>query len=444
MWNIIKRKRKNVFVGFEEIGGNLTRIAFEYNRRGYKCYCLLLVDYWAGTDINVNQKNFIFDLYGKCYRKYVVADGVVNKLIYAILSIIAGILSLCYAICFYDNYIFDFGTSFFSKLPFISKVPCLAYFDLMILHFFKKKVIMWYMGSDSRPPYINGKYKDKKISSIIRATSKTYASVRMVERYCDYIIDNPAQAHFHQKKFIIFQMIGIPISKEFIVREQKRIKNPMVKIVHAPSAPKIKGTKYIRRIVEKLKEQGYSIEYSEIIQKPHVEVMKELSTADIVVDEVFADTPLGGLGIEAAVNKVPTVVSGYFSLYAGAILGKYMPPSCYCVPERLENELRKLLDDEAERIKLGRAAFEFAEKQWSLEQVVQNFIDIFEDNISEEWFFDPYTSDYPYGVGMSRGEVKELVRKLVAKKGLKVLHINDKPKLLEKYTQLIYGKENVL
>jgi len=430
-------KRKSVFIGFEEIGGNLTRIASEFKKQGYDCYCLILGKYKQGADIELRQNKIVFDLYSFYYQKYLDSKNILRKGFYALFCGLWSVLSLLYAILKYDNFIFDFNTSFFSKLPLINKSYQLAYFDLKILHFLNKNMIMWYMGSDSRPPYINGRFKNKDILEVARTTQKVYLAVQMIEKYCNYTIDNPAQAHFHKYKFIMFQAVGIPISEQYIKIKAQGIQDTSaIRIVHAPSAPEIKGTEYIRSIIKRLRSMGYKIEYVEMINKTHKEVMEELSIADIVIDEIFADTPLGGLGIEAAINKVPTVTSGYFAVYAKEILGRFMPPSCYCIPEKLENELKELIDNKEKRICLGEKAFEFATRSWSTERVVQNFIEILNNNVPDEWYYDPYACEYPYGAGISRVELQRLVKEFVKKNGFKALYIGDKPKLLHKYLQL--------
>ena len=437
-------KRKNVFIGFEEIGGNLTKIATEFKSQGFDCYCLLLGKYKFGTDVVLEQKKCIFSLYSFFFQKLTEQKSFFMKGLYAILSGFCSVLSLIYALVKYDNFIFDFNTSFFSKLPVVNKYCLLAYFDLRILHFFKKNVIMWYMGSDSRPPYISGRFKDENIVEIVRLTKKIYDRVQLVEKYCTYTIDNPAQAHFHKKKYVMFQAVGIPISERFIrekVRDEKV--NSAIRIVHAPSAPEIKGTDQIRDIIERIRSIGYKIEYVEIIKKMHEEVMKELSVADIVIDEVYADSPLGGLGTEAAINRVPTVTSGYFASYAKEILGELMPPSCYCVPDNLEKELRDLIDNKEKRISLGKKAYEFVTENWSTEQVVQKFVQIINNDVPDDWYYDPYICEYPYGEGISKTDLKRVIKRLIKEVGLNGLYINDKPKLLNKYMQLC-DEKNVI
>ena len=95
-------KRKNVFIGFEEIGGNLTKIASEFKSQGFDCYCLLLGKYKFGTDVVLEQKKCIFSLYSFFFQKYAEQKNLLMRGLYAVLCGFCSVLSLIYALvkCF--------------------------------------------------------------------------------------------------------------------------------------------------------------------------------------------------------------------------------------------------------------------------------------------------------------------------------------------------------
>ena len=80
------------------------------------------------------------------------------------------------------------------------------------------------------------------------------------------------------------------------------------RVVHAPSNPSLKGTEYVREAVSRLKDEGYSFEYVELIDVPHDEVLLELARAQIVLNEFFAFVP-GVFGIEALANTCALITS---------------------------------------------------------------------------------------------------------------------------------------
>lgn len=69
-------------------------------------------------------------------------------------------------------------------------------------------------------------------------------------------------------------------------------------IVHAPSSPVIKGTQIVRAAVRRLRDLGYAFDYVELIERPHSEVLAELSRAHIALNEFYAFVP-GVFGVEA-------------------------------------------------------------------------------------------------------------------------------------------------
>ena len=42
-------------------------------------------------------------------------------------------------------------------------------------------------------------------------------------------------------------------------------------------------------------------------------VLEKMAMSDIVVDQVYCDTPMAGFATEAAINGVPVVVGGYYA-----------------------------------------------------------------------------------------------------------------------------------
>ena len=66
-----------------------------------------------------------------------------------------------------------------------------------------------------------------------------------------------------------------------------RIKNRKLRIVHAPSDPKVKGTEYVIKAVEELKNEGYKIELDLVKNMPHQEAVEHYKRADIVVDQLL-------------------------------------------------------------------------------------------------------------------------------------------------------------
>lgn len=71
-----------------------------------------------------------------------------------------------------------------------------------------------------------------------------------------------------------------------------------IKIIHAPSNMKIKGTEFVREAIERLHAEGYQFEYTELKKVPNEEVLAALSQSHIALNQFLGFLP-GVFGIEA-------------------------------------------------------------------------------------------------------------------------------------------------
>lgn len=66
--------------------------------------------------------------------------------------------------------------------------------------------------------------------------------------------------------------------------------SPIV-VVHATTAPEIKGTPLVRAAVAQLREEGYDFEYVELIGVPNATVKRELGRAHIAMNQFYGFSP---------------------------------------------------------------------------------------------------------------------------------------------------------
>ena len=79
--------------------------------------------------------------------------------------------------------------------------------------------------------------------------------------------------------------------------------DPLV-LLHAPTAPLIKGTPLVRAAVSRLRSEGYVFEYVELQGRSNTQVQRELRRAHVVLNEFYSFVP-GVFGLEAmAANAV--------------------------------------------------------------------------------------------------------------------------------------------
>ena len=336
----------------------------------------------------------------------------------------------------YDVFIYIFGLGQFNWNFYLKRIAELEFF---LLRFFGKKVLMIFVGSDSRPPWC-GKF-DKSLSELHKETKRIAKAVRIAEKYC-VVIDNPACPYFHSKPYISYYVIGNIVNRDEIrkMKIDSKICSESVVILHAPSNPYIKGTSKIRELIESLRLDGYQIEYIELSGRPHEEILQALAKADIVVDELYSDFPMGMLGAEAAINGVPVVSCGYFAKKCKKVLSKdIIPPVVYCEIPQLKRELVKLITNPKLRKEIGRAAREYVKNNWLDEKVANRLIKVAKGEIEQSWKYDPRKSDYLWGAACEKIEVKKRVSYLIEKYGIEGLCLPTSSRLRLEYQKLQEG-----
>ncbi len=319
----------NLFLGFKKLGVdagylNLDLIKFKYEGHKEYNYTILnkLQDYSNFTSRLSGSKRFLLR------PLYVLFK----------LSIFVWVLLK------FDVFIFAVGSSFFRQN------------DFRILKFFNKKIVHVSLGSDSRPQYINGIFKDDNngqinLDKIIENNQRIFKLISVIEKYATVIVNYPQHAHFHKRDFVSGMFIGFPTRIEHEIQEQKS--NSITRILHAPTRPLMKGSMQFREIIRELQSEGLEIDFVEITNKTNQEVIEEIKKSDIVLDELYSDLPLGGLGAEAAMYAKPVVLGGYYAANLSEYKPSEIPPSHYVLPDMIKDEIRKLVSDASYRIQIG-------------------------------------------------------------------------------------------
>ncbi|MFZ7102483.1 MAG: glycosyltransferase family 1 protein [Peptococcaceae bacterium] len=186
----------------------------------------------------------------------------------------------------YDVFHYHFGTSL-----------TLDNSDLPLLRELNKKVLMHHWGSDvriyseavQRNPYVRVKIEDEnwlkrkleRLSGLIDT-----CIVGDYELY-EYVKD------YYSQVVMIPQVIDID---GFDIPERKTSEKKIT-IVHAPTSPRIKGTKYILQTIEEL-ENEYDFDFILVKNMAYEEAKKVYLNADIVIDQML----IGSYGLVAIEN----------------------------------------------------------------------------------------------------------------------------------------------
>lgn len=131
-------------------------------------------------------------------------------------------------------------------------------------------------------------------------------------------------------------------------------------VMHATTAPSIKGTPLVRAAVAQLRAEGYAFEYVELIGVSNAVIKRELARAHIVLNQFYGFSP-AVFGAEAlAAGSVVMMSSDEF-------VETDLPPGsneCWVVTKHHEvyTNLKRLLDNPVELESIGRRGRAWAEQ----------------------------------------------------------------------------------
>lgn len=340
------------------------------------------------------------------------------------------------------TFIFIWAVFNFNVFIFSSTSTFFRYRELWLLKKLNKKIIYVFLGTESRPDYLSGNLINKlyiengeikNIKQCVDEAARKSKIIKKIEKYADYCINHPPCALFHTKPYIKWLYVGFAFPGIKKIETEQLPLRDSVKILHAPSNPETKGTYVIRAIITKLKKENIDIEYIELINQPNNKVLELLAQCDFIVDELYSDIPLGGLGTEAAFFKKPTINGGYYSKFIETDYDKkVIPPSVFCEPEELEDNIRALLANVEFRNQIGQKAFEFVNANWDAQKVAGKYIRIINNDIPSEWVGEPLSLSYTFGYGQSKQQYRKVISSILSEYGEKGLSLDDKPYLRKK------------
>jgi hypothetical protein len=338
---------------------------------------------------------------------------------------------MLWAIQRHDVFIFASNTSFLQNQR-----------DLKWLKRFGKTLIFQYHGSDDRPPYLDGSAmapdKHRSIQTCIEMTRRKKETLKRIEQHADYLISIPPQGHLHERPFIQWLRLGLPIIPQgFPNIPQVEPSQPLpqesnetVTILHCPSHPQAKGSDVIRQVVRDLQTEGYRIHLTEIVNQPNRVVCEALADCDIVIDQLYADYGMASFATEAAWFGKPVIVGGYpADLWSSWLPAESLPPTVYIHPDALKSTLVRLIEHPEERRAIGDRLNQFVENQWSTYQVASRYCQLVAGDIPADWWVDPQSIRYWQGCCLKDDTARQLIGHMIALGGVQSLCLSDKPDL---------------
>jgi glycosyltransferase involved in cell wall biosynthesis len=422
-----------IFIGNIEIAGYFSKLKDGFEKNGVHAdfWALMSNKYYASHGnilLSINHK--LFSYYSKHKRGVLLPT-----LIFPFLGMVLIHASiLIYALFRYDVFI-------------LNAVPFFNYIELCILKLFKKKIIVVFLGSDARPAYISGDMIHGRfmtdgtlnLESCHRMVRDQVRKINRIEKYADHIINHPPSALFHKKPFIAWLHIGFPHIKPAETTSVNARSSRIVRVLHAPTNPSVKGTKEIQKIIRKLQYEGLPVMLINLENVPNEMVLRAIGQCDIVVDELYSDIPIGGLGTEAAFAGKSVINAGYyFDSIGNDYQADVIPPSCFCSPDALESAIREFVTNREKRAATGMQLQNYVSRHWDNALVASRYLRIINDDIPEEWLFCPQNISYFSGYGIREGKLRNFLHAYLSRFGNDALFLQDKPVLSKRITDFAF------
>jgi len=242
--------------------------------------------------------------------------------------------------------------------------------DLPVLNFLGKKLEFFCVGSDVRHlsafhQEVGGDLSTWEEVFKKRDINWNIRNIREAESYGNTIFSVPDQSGLALRPYYHAQL-PIDVSRyKFEIQE-----NEIPKILHAPSRTGAKGTDRILATLDQLKADGY--QFSCILLKgvPNQVVLDSLTSADILIDEIYAHGP-SKLAFEAMASGCAVANRFYKGSFQNAL-----PPICHIDENNLFEPIKKLITDKAYRQQLAKEGRAYVETYQTKEVVAQRMLAI--------------------------------------------------------------------
>jgi glycosyl transferase family 1 len=263
----------------------------------------------------------------------------------------------------YDVFHFYFGDSLFAK-----------HRDLPILRRMRRQVVFHFRGCEIRLRHgelaKHGYCACSDCPAPCATDSEKEALAAVARRMADRIlVSTPDLLEWVPEAELVTQACDLsampsPTSPE----EHERII-----VLHAPTAPLIKGTSYVQTAIRNLRAAGYAVELQLIQGKPHSEVCRAIDEADIVVDQLLVGW-YGNFAIEAMARGRPVIAYVRDDLRT---LSGFSPPIVSATPATIEESLARLIDDVTLRRSLAAEGRPYVERTHDAERIARQLLALY-------------------------------------------------------------------
>lgn len=267
-------------------------------------------------------------------------------------------------------------------------------FDLPLIKSRHKRIAYRFTGFDARLPYLDKTIN--KYSPFNQGFKHLYDEelqkkyLAFLGEYVDqFIVQDPEMGQFIENAKIVPRALDLSVWKPCYPTPTKV---PLV--IHAPSKPLIKGTKFIEDAIAELQKEGVVFEYKRIENMAHEEAISHYKKADIIVDQILIGA-LGVLTLEGWALGKPVIVFLREDLFNDFYDTDNLPVG-NANPDTIKQVLKQLVEDYDLRLNLGKRARKLAEKYHHLPTVTDGLVKIYENMMASPVTYPLGTADVDY------------------------------------------------
>lgn len=258
-----------------------------------------------------------------------------------------------------DIFHFHFGTSL-----------TLDHSDLPLLEELGKKVIMQYWGSDVRlysvakkmNKYVKVKnYNEDLIKRKVEFLSKYIKHCFVDQELGEYVKNYHSDIHYVKQ--------AIDLEKYKYI---EKTDNNRLLIVHAPTSPEIKGTRYIIEAINNLKLK-YDFDFELVQGLAHEEAVKVYRKADLIIDQILGGS-YGLFSIESMALGKPVIC--WITDFMKEKYPKELP-IISANPDNIEKKIEHLLKNRDCLPYIGIESRKYVEKHHNSKKVSNQILNIY-------------------------------------------------------------------
>ncbi|MBV6429335.1 MAG: hypothetical protein KIPDCIKN_03886 [Haliscomenobacter sp.] len=337
----MKNKPKRILIAGYEIGGQMQLLAETIRNRGFEATAVAFNEDFRGFSNDIQIKG----------------NNAFDRLLFSL-----------WAWRHFDVFHFFWGVSLLEIWRFHQ-------LDLPLLKITGKKIFPHFRGLDvvdiryfdylraknegkvSEPPPMSRTDQLKRLSKWIRYADRLLVSEPDLHQVVPDALLSPQVIDLHY-----WQTKEPPLS----------VQDGIVRVAHAPTSRRKKGTEYLERAITNLQAKGLKVELllAEKLQAQNIKGFYE--QADIGVDQLLYGWH-GKVSCELMAMQKPVIC------YIDPAYGKYRPdlPIVSATPQTIEQELEKLILSKSLRMELGNKGLEFVRQYHDVEKVVDELIELY-------------------------------------------------------------------